>query len=249
MSLPRASLATAYGALLLCLWAPAASAKVTTTFDNQILAIVGDDADDQVAVTCAADATVKVNGENPKGGPVACSRVVEIDATTGAGNDVVDYSGVTDAFGEARFPGFGTGIGAAAVMGLGNDRFIPSATAFNLFDGEDGKDRASGGDRRDLLSGGPGNDVLRGGDGRDTLFGNAGADRIFGEKGADTISGHAGNDFLSGGAGADAIGGGSGRDRLLGGPGADKLSGGTGRDILRGGPGRDREIQDPPKGK
>jgi Ca2+-binding RTX toxin-like protein len=234
---------------LLALAAPAAEAEVEATFDAGILTVTGDDADNQVVVICGADGTVLVNGEKPKGSPLACSRVVEIDSNTLGGDDVVDYTGVNESFGEARFPGFGTGTGAAALLGLGNDTFIPSPDSFNLADGEGGKDRLNGGPRRDLLSGGPGIDRLRGGDGRDTLLGNGDGDRIFGEEGADTISGHGGNDFLSGGAGADAIGGGGGRDRLIGGPGGDKLAGGAGKDRLRGGPGKDTEIQDPPKAK
>ena len=229
--------------------APVAEAKLETSFSGRVLNIVGDNGDDQVAVRCAAEATVKVNGANPKGGPLACSRVVEINATTGGGNDVVDFGGVTDAFGEANFPGFGKGTGAAAVLGAGNDRYIPSADAFNLVYGEDGKDRIRGGPRRDLLSGGSGNDVIHGGAGRDTLLGNGGDDKLFGEEGADTITGGGGNDRLVGGPGADFLGGGAGRDKLFGGPGNDKLVGGPGADILRGGSGKNKLIQDPPKAK
>lgn len=236
-------------ALVLLALAPAAEAKVTSAVTGGILVINGDDGDNEIAVSCAADGTAKVDGANPDGGPVNCQKLVEIDASTLGGNDLVDFSGVTEAFGEATFPGFGTRTGVAAVMGAGNDRMIPSDTAFNLFFGEDGKDRAAGGEVRDQLSGGKGNDFLRGGDGRDSLLGNGDRDRIQGGPGADTISGHAGNDLLFGEEGSDVIGGGSGIDRLIGGPGRDRLLGGAGKDILRGGPRKDVEIQDPPKAK
>ena len=246
MRLARFSLTAACIAIVLGAIAPAATAKVSTSVTGNVLNIAGDEDADQVAVACVGG-TAKVNDRDPTGGPIACSRIVEIDATTGGGDDVVDFSGITEEFGKAVFPGFGERTGAAAVTGLGNDRYIPSDKAFNLFFGEFGKDRATGGDVRDQLNGGPGNDRLRGGGGRDALIGNDGADRIFGGPGGDTISGNAGNDYLSGEEGGDVIGGGSGRDRLVGGRGRDRLIGGTGMDALRGGPGRDIEIQDPPK--
>lgn len=228
--------------------ASSADAKADATFAGRILTIEGGNGDDQVAVACAADGTVKVNGADPKDGPVACANVVEIDSLTGPGNDLVDYTGIGQEFGEARFPGFGTRTGAAAILGSGTDRYIGSAAAFNLVDGEDGNDVITGGNVRDQLGGGEGDDLLRGGEGRDSLLGNRGADRLFGEDGADVISGHADNDFLSGGAGADVLGGGAGRDLLRGGPGRDKLLGGLGRDRLAGGPGKDIEREKPPAG-
>jgi Ca2+-binding RTX toxin-like protein len=246
---PRLRPAAVLAAATLALAAPAAEAKVEATFNGGIVTVTGDEGDNVITVICTPDGNVLVNGENPKGGAVACARVVEVDANPLGGNDTVDFSGIDERFGEARFPGFGKGTGAGALLGLGNDTYLPSADSFNLVDGEFGKDRIDGGPRRDLLTGGPGVDVIRGGDGRDTLFGNGDDDRIFGQDGADTISGHGGSDFLNGGAGADAIGGGNGRDRLIGGPGGDKLLGGLGRDVIRGGPGKDREVQDPAKKK
>ncbi len=228
----------------LAIGAPAAEAKLTSSFAGGVLAISGDDRDDRVVVSCV-NGSVKVEGGNLKGRPVPCAQVVEIDALTAGGDDVIDFRGVNREFGRAKFRGFGTGTGVAAIAGPGNDRFFGSPASFNLFYGQGGKDRAIGGPRRDLLSGGAGKDLLRGAGARDTLLGNGGHDRIFGGGGADTINGHAGNDRLSGGRGNDALGGGTGRDRLFGGPGRDKLVGGLGRDVLRGGPGRDREIQNP----
>ncbi|MDP9228358.1 MAG: hypothetical protein M3M99_04805 [Actinomycetota bacterium] len=226
---------------------PSAGAKVSSSFDKQILTVAGGKGKDRMVVSCGADGNAKVNGDDPGSGAVACSRVVEVDAQGGGGNDVIDFSAVTASFGSAEFPGFGTATGTAAVGGEGNDRFIPSKVAFNLFYGEGGNDHADGGPLRDLLSGGAGSDVLRGGDGRDSVLGNGGADRLFGGADADVVSGNADDDLLSGGAGDDAVFGGAGRDRLAGGPGGDKLVGGPGKDLLRGGSGNDTEIEAPPK--
>jgi hypothetical protein len=227
------------------LCAPAASAKVSVSFDKRLLTIQGGDGRERVRVACDSDANVRVNGKLVGGKQVACSKVVEVNAKVGAGNDVVDFTGLGTDFGAARFSGFGTGTGAFARLGEGDDRYIASKLAFNLIFGEQGDDRAGGGDRKDILIGGAGGDVLNAGAGRDVLRGKAGNDRLSGDGGADTMAGNAGNDLLVGGAGADLLGGGTGRDRLRGGTGRDVLLGGAGKDRLRGGPGKDRQKQDP----
>ena len=224
--------------------APAASGKVKASFAKRLLTIEGGKGKDRVALACGTDGTVRVNGKRIKG-DVPCSKVVEINASMGAGNDVVDFTGVDADFGRARFEGFGTGTGAFAQLGAGDDRYIASGIAFNLVYGQAGADRANGGDRRDILIGGPGDDVLNGGAGRDTIRGKAGNDRLSGGAGADVIAGNAGNDLLIGGPGNDLLGGGTGRDRLRGGPGNDVLLGGPGKDQLRGGSGKDRLQQNP----
>ena len=242
-SLRTAAVAAVAIALVLLVSAPSAEAKLTSSFSAGVLTIEGDDGDDEIAVACGADGLVKVNGTDPPGGAVACARVVEVDALTGLGNDRIDFSEVGPGFGEAEFPGFGNRTGVAALGGAGKDRYIGSRIAFNLFDGEDGNDRARGGEARDQLVGGPDDDRLSGAGGRDSVLGNAGADRLTGGDGADVITGHAGPDSLAGLAGRDLLGGGAGNDRLSGGPGGDKLVGGGGRDNLRGGPGKDVERE------
>ncbi|CAN5517376.1 hypothetical protein BH20ACT15_BH20ACT15_12420 [soil metagenome] len=229
--------------------APAApaDAKLTTAVVKRVLQVQGGKGKERARVTCDPNGRVKVNGRNPKGGPVACSNIYEVDASMGAGDDVIDFSGVSPAFGEARFPGFGVGTGTAAIGGGGNDRYIPSRTAFNIFFGGGGKDRAKGGRARDLLSGGPGDDALNGAEGRDTLLGQAGNDRLVGGSAGDLLSGGSGDDRLFGGPGGDVLGGGPGRDKLRGGPGKDRLVGGAGKDDLRGGAGKDIEIEKNPK--
>jgi Ca2+-binding RTX toxin-like protein len=239
--LPAIAAACACAGLLLA--APVASAKIVAGFDARLLTISGGNGAERLRVVCDGDGRVKVNGRNPKGGPVACDKVSEVNAQLGGGDDVIDFSGVSGAFGEASFPGFGVGTGALAIGGEGDDRFFGGRSAFNAFYGEGGDDRGTGGPARDVLVGGAGDDRLNGARGRDSLLGNAGADRLIGGVAADVLTGHAGDDLLAGSAGDDVMGGGAGRDRMRGGPGRDRLVGGPGRDDLRGGPGTDAEIE------
>jgi Ca2+-binding RTX toxin-like protein len=229
------------------LTAPAAQAQTKVSFANRVLTVEGGSGKDRITITCSDSSQVKMNGRNPNGGPVACSRVAEIDVTSGEGDDYVNVHGVSARFADAKFEGFGIGTGVAVLAGSGDDRLIGSNHAFILFLGHEGNDQASGGRRRDILAGGAGNDDLNGLGARDTLLGKAGNDRIRGGDGKDLLSGNGDDDRLYGEAGADLLGGGPGRDKLRGGPGADVLHGGTGKDSLNGGPGRDTEVQDPPK--
>ena len=72
----------------------------------------------------------------------------------GGGADKVDFSGGRTRVRQGEVPGLRQRHGVAALLGDGDDRYIPSATAFNLAFGEGGKDRAAGGGVRDILSGG-----------------------------------------------------------------------------------------------
>lgn len=240
----RVAVAIAAGAALAALAsASPALGKAKTSFKGGVLAIEGGDGGDRAVVRCGADSNATVNGKQVRGGPIPCAKVVEINARMGGGRDVVDYSAVGAGFGKTRFEGFGVGTGAAALLGPGDDRFVASATAFNLAFGEGGSDRANGGGARDILSGGAADDVLNAGRGRDSVLGNAGDDRVNGGAGADILSGNAGDDLLIGGPGADILGGGTGMDRLRGGGGRDQLFGGAGKDRLNGGAGKDLEKE------
>ncbi len=223
--------------------APAAEGKVKVTFAKRVLTVEGDSQKNRITVSCNALSQVKMNGRNPRGGPVACSRVAEVDVISGEGDDYINVRGVDGRFADARFQGFGTGTGVAVLAGSGDDRLIGSATAFNLFLGHEGNDLASGGRRRDILGGGADDDDLNGLGGRDNVLGKGGNDRLRGGDGKDLLSGNSGDDRLYGDAGADLLGGGPGRDKLRGGPGADVLHGGTGKDDLAGGAGKDEEHQ------
>jgi Ca2+-binding RTX toxin-like protein len=226
--------------------APGAGAKPKVTFSKHVLTVTGGKRSETIVVRCGTDSNVKVNGRNPNGGAVACSRVTEVDVVAGDGDDLVDLSRVGPGFGTARFTGFGTGTGVAVLGGPGDDRLIGGHRALNLLFGGSGRDRLNGGLRRDIVSGGPGADQAKGLGGRDTLLGKGGPDALNGGDGRDLVSGNAGDDSLRGGPGNDTLGGGGGRDRLFGGPGNDRLLGGFGKDQLDGGPGRNVLIQDPP---
>jgi Ca2+-binding RTX toxin-like protein len=227
-----------------------AQAKVRTTVRGTLLTVHGGKKNDRAAVACSGG-LVKVNGKDPRGGAVSCSLISEVDAIMGAGNDRVNLSGVGTAtgFGQRDLEGFGTGTGAAAELGRGNDRYVGGASAFNLALGGAGSDRLIGGTLRDHLEGGAHRDKINGRGGRDVLLGNADADTIGGGAGDDLLSGNAGDDLLNGGDGDDLIGGGLGMDTLLGGAGNDRLIGGPGKDRLRGGPGSNELIQNSPTGK
>jgi Ca2+-binding RTX toxin-like protein len=243
MTRNRALILLACGAVAAALTAPAAQAKTKVTFAKRVLTVEADSQKNRITVSCNALSQVKMNGRNPRGGAVACSRVAEVDVISGEGDDYVNVRGVDARFAEARFKGFGTGTGAAVLAGSGDDHVIGSPTAFNLFLGHEGNDTASGGRRRDILGGGAGGDDLNGLGARDSVLGRGGNDRLRGGDGKDLLSGNAGDDRLFGEAGDDLLGGGPGRDKLRGGAGADVLHGGTGKDDLAGGAGRDEEHQ------
>jgi Ca2+-binding RTX toxin-like protein len=228
-----------------------AHAKVRSALSGELLEVTGGKSSDRVTVSCTGG-LVKVNGKNPRTGPVACSKVSEVDAETGAGNDRVDFSGVgpDSGFGERDLPGgFGHGTGAAASLGQGSDRYIGGGSAFNLVLAGRSDDRIAGGRLRDSLQGGAGDDTAAGGSGRDILLGNSGNDKLKGGPDDDLLSGNAGDDLLIGGAGGDLLGGGIGMDTLFGGAGPDQLIGGPGKDRLKGGPGNNTLIQDSPTKK
>ena len=126
--------------------APAAHAKVRSTVRGQLLLVQGGKGADRVKVVCRGGA-VKVNGKNPRTGPVTCARISEVDALTGDGNDRVDLSGVGSApgFGQRDLPGgFGHGTGCGAALGTGNDRYRGGNTCFNLLLAGRGDDRSAG---------------------------------------------------------------------------------------------------------
>jgi Ca2+-binding RTX toxin-like protein len=246
----RLALPAALAAALLI--APgAAQAKVSSSLGGGLLTVSGGKGSDQILVVCRGG-LVKVNGKNPRSGAIGCSKVSEVDAVTGSGNDRVNLSAVgpDNGFAQRDLPGgFGHGTGAAADLGSGKDRYIGGKSAFNLVLAGEGDDHLTGGRFRDSLQGGSGNDSAASGFGRDILLGNSGNDKLNAGADDDLLSGNAGNDVLIGGAGADLIGGGAGMDRLFGGPGPDQLIGGAAKDRLDGGKGNNTLVQDSPSKK
>jgi Ca2+-binding RTX toxin-like protein len=245
----RFLLPAALAVALIIVPAEQAHAKVRSTVSGSLLTLRGGKGADRARVLCRAG-QVKVNGKNPRTGPVACSGVSEVDALTGAGNDRVDLSGVGsgDGFGQRDLPsGFGHGTGCAAALGSGDDRYVGGTTCFNLVLGGRDDDHVRGGILRDQITGGSGDDQVTSFSGRDIVIGNSGNDKLNGGTDDDLLSGNGGNDLLRGAAGADLLGGGPGMDRLFGGPGPDQLIGGPAKDRLNGGSGNNTLVQDQPK--
>ena len=92
----------------------AAQARVSASVSGSLLTVTGSKGSDHITVACR-DGAVKVNGKDPRTGAIACSKVSEVDAVTGDGNDRVDLSGVgpDNGFGQRDLPGgFGHGTGA-----------------------------------------------------------------------------------------------------------------------------------------
>jgi Ca2+-binding RTX toxin-like protein len=247
----RLILSVAIAAAAVALPAAVAHAKVRATVSGDLLTVRGGKKSDRVKVVCSAN-LVKVNGKNPRTGPVPCAQISEVDALTGDGGDRVDLSGVGSArgFGQRELPaGFGRGTGCAGALGSGDDRYIGGGSCFNLILAGRDDDRARGGALRDQITGGSGEDAVTSLAGRDILIGNAGDDKLSAGADDDLLSGNSGNDLLNAAAGTDLLGGGPGMDRLFGGPGPDQLIGGPAKDRLNGGPGNNTLVQDQPAKK
>src|SRR3989441_290641 len=134
--------------------------------------------------TFAAGTRVGVNALG--GGGCGTPRNLKVDAVVdaGAGNDVVDGSGVI--------------AGRLTLLGgVGDDTLI----------GGGGGDRLHGGPGNGTTVGGAGNDTLVGGPGNDRLIGGVGDDAIAGGEGDDVVVWVCGdgNDSIDGGAGIDRV--------------------------------------------
>jgi Ca2+-binding RTX toxin-like protein len=140
----------------------------------------------------------------------------------GAGNDVIDISGLAT----LGSPGFQGAFG-----NNGNDT-ITGTSAGDVLDGGFGDDTISAGGGDDQVSGDAGNDVLNGDAGSDTIDPGDGDDHVDGGGDDDILIPSAGNDTMTGGAGNDGVEGGDGNDTLDGGPGDDSIDGGNGADTI-----------------
>jgi hypothetical protein len=121
-----------------------------------------------------------------------------VDADLGAGDDLVDFRGLSKlpGHGPLESPDYGPGPAfPRAVTGPGNDVLLtgPAGTRSAL---------------------GRGADVLQGGAGTDLVNGSLDADRLFGGAGRDDLWGGFGDDFLVGGPGRDLLSGDAGNDHL-----------------------------------
>jgi Ca2+-binding RTX toxin-like protein len=150
----------------------------------------------------------------------AASSVSQLNISAGAGNDVIDFSGII--------------INTYVDAGDGND----------LVTGGSGNDTITGGAGKNTVYGGDGNDRLNGSGSPDHLYGQAGDDRLYGNGGNDYMDGGGGVDRLFGGDGNDTLLGGSSNDKLYGEAGDDQLYGQGQADLLDGGDGMDAAQSD-----
>ena len=148
------------------------------------------------------------------------------------GNDIIRNRGtmigdVAFGIGNDLYDGRGGTIEGSVLGRLGDDRFIPGASA-ETFDGGGGNDTLD-------FSLGAGITVSLDDDQEATLTAEGdvytGIENIIGSRqGADKLYGSAQNNELTGQGGADQLFGGNGTDTLTGGRAADILSGGAGAD-------------------
>lgn len=143
----------------------------------------------------------------------------------GPGDDLLDYSGRTEAV--TVTIGAGTNDGEASE----NDDVDATTEAIR---GSRGPNDLTGDAGTNRLEGGPDNDILRGGPGVDFLSGFAGDDEIHGEEGDDMLYGDEGNDALYGGEGDDLLDGFTGTDVLDGGSSDADICVSTREDQLTG---------------
>ncbi len=177
---------------------------------------------------------VQVDGVSATNLPTALStsQVMSIDIIAGAGDNVIDLSGVN----VALFSGLtGTGSTISIVGGQGDDQITGASDITTNISGGDGNDVINGGSAGDVLAGNDGNDSITGGMGDDTVNAGDGSDVVTGDEGDDSILGDDGDDSLTGGVGDDFINAGDGRDSVLGGAGNDTINGMAGNDTLDGG--------------
>ena len=185
---------------------------------NGIVTINGtDDADTISVIQRGGNLQVRRNGTMET---FAATSVSQLNISAGAGNDVIDFSGIN--------------INTYVDAGDGND----------LVTGGGGNDTITGGAGKNTIYGGDGNDRLNGSGSPDQLYGQAGDDRLYGNGGNDHLDGGGGVDRLFGGDGNDTLLGGSSNDKLYGQAGDDVLYGQGQADLLDGGDGMDAAQSD-----
>jgi Ca2+-binding RTX toxin-like protein len=227
--------------------------------------LVGDDANDQLSVDCSNRGRVRVNGDRPAGGPIACADVVSIVVDGGGGNDQIRLERLNPSdFGSLRSIRLEGGDGndwiyashATDVLaaGLGDDVISGDLMNDDRVDGGEGIDVVDVSMREGMFRIGSytsvesvevktRNDVVvdaRRFAGELRVRGGAGDDTIFGGTGPNEVSAGEGNDHIVGGPLKDRLQGGDGNDQIEGKAGNELLYDGKGADDVRGGPGNDR---------
>jgi Ca2+-binding RTX toxin-like protein len=193
--------------------APAAAqaGSVSVSITGNTLQVVGDNADNDIAVTDETDPGC------PGGSPcysVASLFSVLIPSPPCIVSDVpLPYGGVRH---RALCPA--SGLTEVAIFGQGGS------------DGLVAESNVLGAD----IQGGADGDSIDGSNQADTLYGNSGKDEILGRNGNDSLLGGPGNDDLTGGPGNDLLKGQAGNDGMNGSrKGHDRCIGGPGRDTPR----------------
>jgi Ca2+-binding RTX toxin-like protein len=235
-SLRRLAVGVVAASALVAGAAPAQAAVTSAVAGGELTA--RSNAGDAMAITCAPDGSVRVNGARPRTGSATCSSITSISVDGGPASNGVDLSAVA----RTRFTRLGNG--RVGIRGGGGDDVLVGSAFADRIAGDEGNDFLDGDTGGDRLEGGVGHDRLLGFDGADKLFGGEGSDRLEAEEGADSLEGQGGDDTLLGGddddsslngnGGNDTIGGGGGNDKLFGEADSDELAGDAGDDELTG---------------
>ncbi|MEM7422908.1 MAG: Hint domain-containing protein [Pseudomonadota bacterium] len=236
--------------------------------------LYGGAGNDQIDVSNGQDTAYGGDGSDTfiSLGSVASKTVVGGEG--GVDQDVLSWSGETDAADSVIVTFSGSEAGSALIRGQtvtfseieaiegtqADDSFSSSFALLDLtLSGLGGADNLQGGSGDDVIFGGAGNDTLLAGYGSDTFDGGSGIDTY--DIGGSVVQGvtfsvdlgagtdQYGNIYVDienviGGSQADSITGDAADNVLDGGAGADTLSGGTGNDTLYGGDDADRFVAD-----
>ena len=179
MGRERIALIAVCGALCLAAAMPApAGAFLQAHFSDGVLRGIGDPEYDHLGVRCSPRYGATVNGLQPDGEMVACSRVRKIVLLGFGGPDWLDLTNVE----AADFTALRKVEGNA---GGDSDKLDGASFVPNVLNGGAGSDQVTGGKRADRLYGGSGGDRLIGLAGRDLLVGGPGGDALIGGPGRD----------------------------------------------------------------
>jgi Ca2+-binding RTX toxin-like protein len=221
---------------------------VTSSVIDGVLTITGDEQEDQIRVSCGADATVLINEADPDTGPAPCAEVTSMVVTSGGRADHIDLqrvrltafpalSSVTIDAGRENDTVWGSDAPDVIAAGVGNDRIFADPTLEDAIEGGEGSDR---------LFTSIDSDVTIMGDAFTTptgtfTFAAIEIVTLSGGRSPQTIDGRpfSGDLFIYGGGGDDRILGGSGKNHLRGDRGNDHIVGGPDDDYLDGSDGRD----------
>jgi Ca2+-binding RTX toxin-like protein len=174
-----------------------ANAAATASFSGGQLTVLGDSANNSLAISRDAAGTILVNGGAiaVTGGTPTVANTTLIRVFGQGGQDLVTLTETNGALPAAHLFG-----------GAGNDTLTGGSGGDQVF-GQAGNDTMLGRGGADLLFGGSENDTLTGGDADDQAFGQSGADRMVWNPGDDTDLNEGGEDVdtveVNGGGGAE----------------------------------------------